>query len=318
MPITPMLHNTVKQNLFFLSSFLIISLFSTCLSADRVKQSIDEKKLIPECLIAWEKGPDYAVLVDKSRQKVFVYSREDLFNPYKVFNCSTGKNKGPKSRENDAKTPEGIYFFTDSVDDKYLTPVYGSHALPIDYPNIADRTEGKGGYGIWFHGINKVLKPYDSNGCVEMENIDIKELAGLITLFETPVVISSNLEMVPEDRLEDKRGDLTGIIDEWLISWNEKDIDEYMSFYSEKFSSEGKDRAGWKEYRSELAKKNESIDVEINNLLILHNNGIIVTSFDQVYKTPSENTYSRKRLYLTREKSRWKIIGEITVEEQNP
>ena len=151
-----------------------------------------------------------------------------------------------------------------------------------------------------------------------MENSDIKELAGLIKLFETPVVISSSLEMVPEDRLEDKRGELTGIIDEWLISWNEKDIDRYKSFYSEKFSPEGKDRARWKEYRSDPSKNNESIDVEINNLLLLHNNDIIVTSFDQVYKTPSENIYSRKRLYLAREKSRWKIIGEITVEEQNP
>lgn len=271
-----MLFNYRIQRLFFLSSFLIVSLFSSYLSADMVTRPIHEKKLIPACFISWKNGPDYAALVDKSRQKVFVYSKKDIFNPYKIFNCSTGKNKGPKTEENDAKTPEGIYFFTKSVDDKYLTPIYGAHALPIDYPNIIDRKEGKGGYGIWFHGTDKVLKPYDSNGCIEMENRDIKELAKLITLFETPVIIESSIEMVPENKVESLRRELTEII------------------------------------------KKRRIDAVIKNLSLFYHNGVIVASFDQIYKTNSSEKHARKRLYLTKESNRWKIVDEISIEQKNP
>lgn len=309
---------TRTQKLFFLSSVLILLFFSSHISADMVRQPVHEKKMIPACLISWNNGPDYVVLVDKSRQKVFVYNKKDIFNPYKVFNCSTGKNKGPKREENDVKTPEGIYFFTKSVDDRYLTPVYGSHALPIDYPNIIDGIKGRGGYGIWFHGTDRVLKPYDSNGCIAMENGDIKELAKLITLFETPIVIESSIEMVPENQVKSLVRELTGILEKWRISWGKKDINKYMSFYSENFTSEGKNRIEWKEYRSELAKKDEIIDFEINNLSLFRHGGVIVASFDQKHKFNSSENYNRKRLYLTKESNQWKISGEISIEQKNP
>jgi len=298
-----------KKNIFWLV-FLILFLFSSTLFADKVKQPIHAKRLIPACLLAWEKGADYAVLVDKSRQKVLVYNRNDLFNPYKVFDCSTGENGGPKNRKNDRKTPEGIYFFTDSVDDKYLTPIYGSHALPISYPNIIDKKERKGGYGIWFHGTNKDLKPNDTNGCIAMDNDDIKELSEIITLFETPVIIGSSLELVSEDKLQNKRSELTDIIEKWRSSWEEKNIDGYMSFYNKKFTSGWRDWPKWKDYKARLAKKYNYIDVEVNDLSLIHHNGVIVASFDQRYRTPSLDSFGIKRLYLTQNSTQWKIMGE--------
>lgn len=305
-----MLFTTGTQRILFLVSFLFFSLTSTCLSADRVKQPIRAKKLIPASLIAWEKGADYVVLVDKSRQKVLVYSKDDLFNPYKVYNCSTGENKGPKQKNKDRKTPEGIYYFTDSYEDRYLTPIYGSHALPIDYPNIIDNREGKGGYGIWFHGLNKELKPYDTNGCIAMDNKDIKELAGLVTLFETPVIIGSSIELVPEEEVQNERNKLTDIIEEWRRSWENKEIDRYMSYYSNNFKSGWRNWSSWKDYKTRLAEKYRSIDVEVNDLSLIHHNGVIVASFEQVYTTPSFNSFGTKRLYLTQNSTEWKIMAE--------
>ncbi|MFC1840864.1 L,D-transpeptidase family protein, partial [Thermodesulfobacteriota bacterium] len=284
--------------------------FSYYLFADKIKQPIQTKKLVPACLLAWEKGSDYIVLVDKSRQKVIVYSKDDLFNPYKVFNCSTGENKGPKQKKNDRKTPEGIYYFTDSIEDKDLSPIYGSHALPINYPNIIDNREGKKGYGIWFHGINKVLKPNDTKGCIAMDNRDIEELVKLVTLFETPVIIGSSLELVSEDQVKNNRNILTDIIEEWRDSWESKDIDRYMSYYSRKFKSGWRKWPNWKEYKTRLAEKYAGFDVEVNDLSLIHHNGIIVASFEQVYKTPNFDSYGEKRLYLTQNSTEWKIIGE--------
>ena len=87
-------------------------------------------KLLPGSLLKWSShGADYAVLVDKSAQKVFVYHREDVSRPVKVYKCSTGENSGPKSRRNDRKTPEGVYFYTKSYVKRELS-AQGPHITP--------------------------------------------------------------------------------------------------------------------------------------------------------------------------------------------
>lgn len=294
----------------FLLSLIIIFLISSPLFADKVKQSINVKKLVPSCLLDWNSGPEYAVLVDKSRQKVFVYKRGDLYNPYRVYDCSTGENGGRKQKRNDRKTPEGIYYFIKSFEDKYLAPIYGTKALPLNYPNILDKRNGRGGYGIWFHGTNKDLVPKDTNGCVAMKNRDIEELSGIVSLFDTPVIISSKIELVPEGQNEDHIRNITNIIESWRSSWEEKDIDKYMSFYSKKFRSGWKDWGKWKTYKKQLAKKYNRIEVDVSDLNLFSHDGVIIASFEQDYRTPGFDSIGTKKLYLTQNSIEWKIIAE--------
>ena len=96
--------------------------------------------LVPATIVKWpENGSDYIVQVDKSAQKIFLYRRNNPFVPYKIYRCSTGENDGPKTRKNDRKTPEGIYFFTKSYAEDELSSTYGVRAFPIDYPNVIDK-----------------------------------------------------------------------------------------------------------------------------------------------------------------------------------
>ncbi len=301
---------TQKKTGFTLVFLIILFLTAGSSYANKVKQSIAAKKLVPECLLYWNSGPEYAVLVDKSRQKVMIYKRGELYSPYKVYDCSTGENFGPKQIRNDRKTPEGIYFFVKYFEDESLAPIYGTRALPLDYPNIVDKKNGKGGYGIWFHGTNKVLKPHDTNGCVALVNSDVEDLAKIVTLFETPVIISSEIKMVPEGVNEDQRKNILEIIESWKKSWEEKDIDKYMSFYSSQFKSGWKDWSKWKTYKAQLAKNYKYIDVEINNLNLFFNKDIIIASFEQSYRTPSFDSFGVKKLYLTQNSPDWRILSE--------
>ena len=300
---------TQKKAGFLLSFIIIFFIFSSSF-ADKVKQPINAKKLVPASLLDWNSGPEYTVLVDKSRQKVFIYKRDDLYNPYRVYDCSTGENDGRKQKKNDRKTPEGIYYFIKSFEDKNLAPVYGTKALPLDYPNIIDKRSGRGGYGIWFHGTNKELIPKDTNGCVALKNRDIEELSGIVTLFDTPVIICSKIELVQEGRNEDKKRLIADIIESWRTSWEGKDIDRYMSFYSKKFKSGWKDWGQWKTYKKQLAKKYSKIEVNINDLNLFAYDGVIVALFEQDYRTPSFDSLGTKKLYLTQNSTEWKIIEE--------
>ncbi len=281
------------------------------------KPSKKEQKLVPASLLYWpEEDSDYAILVDKSAQKVFLYRWDNLFAPVKVFNASTGENNGPKSTKNDKKTPEGVYFFTDCYKKNELAPRYGTRAFPIDYPNPMDKKKGRDGYGIWFHGLDKPLKPKDTNGCIALDNHNIDELATYIQLNDTPVVINSRIEMVSPDAQEKEKKQLLKVIEDWRRAWERKEIDQYMSFYSPRFTSDGKNREQWKKYKTLVANKYNEITVEIENLRLLKNDGIVMAKFGQRYSTERLESKGEKRLYLQQNSTEWKIVGEFFQKEK--
>jgi murein L,D-transpeptidase YafK len=265
---------------------------------------------VPSPLLKWpEKGSEYAILVDKSQQKVFVYHRDNPYRPHRTYTCSTGENQGPKLRENDRKTPEGVYFFVRAFEKRELLPIYGSRAYALDYPNVMDRREGKNGHGIWFHGLNKPLKPRDTNGCVALENPDIDDLANFIRIDDTPVIVSETIEMVAPSEMEKEREEVVRIIETWRTSWERKDVDKYMALYSPDFTSSGKNWQQWKEHKARLAKQYKKIKVDVQNLRILQNDGLVLASFIQKYSNEYFSSSGVKTLYL-RHGSRLRIIGE--------
>ena len=304
-----------KKKIFFAVGLILLFSFFSLLAAqwDGFSVSFATKpptEKVPSPLLKWpEKGSEYAILVDKSLQKVFVYHRDNPYKPHGIYTCSTGENQGPKLRENDRKTPEGVYFFVRAIDKKELLPIYGSRAYALDYPNVIDRKEGKNGHGIWFHGLNKPLKPRDTNGCVALVNPDIDDLANFIRIDDTPVIVSEKIEMVAPSEMEKDREEVIRIIETWQTSWERKDVDKYMSLYSPDFTSSGKNWQQWKEHKARLAKQYNKIKVDVQNLRILQNDGLVLASFLQKYSNEYFNSAGRKTLYL-KHASRWRIVGE--------
>jgi murein L,D-transpeptidase YafK len=277
----------------------------------------ENKKFVPASLLKWPgKSSGYAVLVDKSAQKVFLYHKNDLFNPVKIYPCSTGENNGAKAEREDKKTPEGIYFFTSSHGKRELSPIYGVRALPMDYPNPLDKIEGKGGYGIWFHGTNRPLKPYDSNGCIVMANHDIENLAGYIQIDDTPVIISMEIRKVSPERLKQETRELERILEHWGKAWENKEIERYLSFYSSQVSSEAMGWQGWKKDDEHLAKRYGEIEVEINNIGLFRNGHMVLAVFDQTYTTSTFQSHGLKRLYFKQNSEEWKIFAEVFQEDR--
>lgn len=266
---------------------------------------------IPASILKWaENGSPYVIVVDKSLQRVFVYHRETPDVPHRAYPCSTGENEGPKLQRNDRKTPEGIYFFTREYDQRELDPRYGVRAFALDYPNAVDRIDGKSGYGIWFHGLNKPLKPRDTNGCVAFANEDIEALTPVVRVEDTPVVIVSRLELVTPAELERTRSAILEVIETWRSAWEREDMDTYMSVYHSAFRSSKKDLRQWREHKGRLARQYEKIRVTIRDVRILKSDGLVMASFFQHYRNEQFDDSGRKTLYFRRNSMIWKIIGE--------
>jgi murein L,D-transpeptidase YafK len=271
-----------------------------------------EKSLVPDSLLYFPlHRPGNVLLVEKSTQKAYLYQTTNIDCPLKVYPCSTGENKGPKSKRNDKRTPEGVYFTTNAFKERDLPSIYGARAFPIDYPNQRDRKLGRKGSGIWLHGTNEVLKPRDTRGCVAFRNEDIIELSAYISERHTPIVITSKINFVEKQQLQGAREELKALIVDWVEAWSKGHIDHYMSFYDMEFTAVGKDWHQWRAYKRRLSERYGDIEIEIDNLQILRGNGIVLARFDQTYRANGFFSVGEKRLYIQKKSPEWKIAGEF-------
>jgi murein L,D-transpeptidase YafK len=269
-------------------------------------------KFVPDSLLYFPpQSRGYVLLVEKTYQKAYLYDMQNLDGPLRVYPCSTGENRGAKVEENDKRTPEGIYFITDSFLRKDLTPIYGDRAFPLDYPNARDRKLGRKGYGIWIHGTNEVLKPRDTNGCIVFTNKDIRDLAGYVRERHTPVIITQEINFVEKEWLLGDRVRLKSFIDDWSNAWKGGRIDRYMAFYAKDFTAQGKSRLQWRAYKRRLSQHYGAVEISIENLQILREGGIILAKFDQTYRADGLHSFGEKRLYLQQRSPEWKIVDEF-------
>jgi murein L,D-transpeptidase YafK len=122
------------------------------------------------------------VLVLKSAHQLQLISRGKVLKTYRI---SLGKQpKGPKLREGDNRTPEGLYW----IDWRKTSEKYNL-SMHISYPNSRDKAQAakqgvSAGSMIMIHGT-----PIDdeypewyfttldwTNGCIAMKNTDMREV----------------------------------------------------------------------------------------------------------------------------------------------
>jgi len=305
----------IKSTLFVIKFFFLVIIFPHITGADLTKQvALGEKvkDLVPDSILYLPlQNPGYVLLVEKSTQKAYLYQANKVGHPLKIYHCSTGENKEPKSKKDDKKTPEGVYFVTNLLKEKDLSSIYGARAFPVDYPNPRDRKLGRKGYGIWLHGTNQIIKPWDTNGCIVFSNEDIMELSESIGETYTPIIITQQINFIEKKKLQKEREELKGLIMNWLKAWSQSHIDLYMSFYCKEFMAKGKNWSQWRAYKRRLGEKYGRVNIKIDNLQIFKENEIVLAKFDQVYKSNGFFSVGEKRLYLQREGYEWKITDEF-------
>jgi len=270
--------------------------------------------LLPDTLIYPGDRPGHILVVDKASQMLYLYRHDGdgTVSLDRVMPCSTGENLGDKMVEGDKKTPNGFYIFNQKLLPRELSPIYGTLAYPTDYPNFWDRRLGRGGYGIWLHGIDKPLVDYDSNGCIELENADIARLEDLLHLFDTPLITYETLTLAPVEDLKGESQAVRDFLEDWRRAWSGKDHNTYRAKYASDFvNSDNRTFEGWMTHKRNVAGNYRDIKVELKDLRIFRHRDVLVASFEQDYRGDQRFTsMGLKRLYLRPEGGGYKIIGE--------
>jgi murein L,D-transpeptidase YafK len=276
---------------------------------------------------------NYMLLANKMEKKMFLLQRhKNAWSLYRSYNIAIGVQDGPKFRAGDKKTPEGIYFIAGRKFSMELSTVYGPLAYVLNYPNRHDIAEGHTGQGIWIHGTNPDSTPLNTRGCLEMNNVDLVELSGILKAgIGTPVYIVNtppiadpvgfcDYPMILDERrivlteYEKQKTLFTQVLTNWKQAWESRDIERYSLFYkTDVFSSQGMDWEQWREKKASTFQSYSTIVISIDAItLVDFSESLAVVTFKQEYSSDQIQIVNGKKLNLVNVNGEWKISKETT------
>ncbi len=277
-------------------------------------------RALPEGLL---KVPDVApsvLVVDLDQNRLFVFERRaDGLTQTRDFYVSIGKNGSEKRVEGDERTPVGYYLVSGYLAGETLPDLYGTGAFPLTYPNGWDRLQGRTGSGIWIHGTESTTysrPPRSSRGCVTLSNQDFEALMQAVEIRETPVLVASGLEWVPEARAHRRGRQLEARVEAWRRAWESRDTPRYLAFYSDQFRTQGMDRSRFGAYKKSVNAGKSYIRVRLEEMGIYGYPGepdLVVVDFVQHYESDTFKASTRKHQYWRREPTGWRIVFEERV-----
>ncbi|MEN6475000.1 MAG: L,D-transpeptidase family protein [Syntrophaceae bacterium] len=137
-------------------------------------------------VLAIQKVPADKILIEKKERRMTLISKGKVLKTYKI--ALGGNPNGPKERQGDNKTPEGVYI----IDSKNVGSRYHL-SLHISYPNETDKKRAKElgvspGGNIMIHGIKNgyswvgdLHTGFDwTNGCIAVTDQEIEEIDRLV------------------------------------------------------------------------------------------------------------------------------------------
>ncbi|HPM00696.1 MAG TPA: L,D-transpeptidase family protein [Candidatus Cloacimonadota bacterium] len=258
---------------------------------------------------------DHVLIVDKSLQTVWLYQvtktpfQLSLLSQYPV---TTGKNRGDKEKKGDLKTPEGFYLIEGEIPKTRLTPMYGSGAFPINYPNSIDQYLKKKGNGIWLHGTDKALTPYDTEGCVRFDNHELEALSKYFNFTKTPVIICDVIHWVSVEQLQKESLMLKNMIVEWKEAWESQDLASYLQFYHTDFYTENlkMNFERWARYKERINGKRSHIQIELKHPKFFYSKDYLLVEFNQAYNSSTYSDVGKKSMLWKKEEDNWLILRE--------
>ncbi|MGZ3774001.1 MAG: L,D-transpeptidase family protein [Pseudobdellovibrionaceae bacterium] len=255
----------------------------------------------------------YVLLVDKEQRKLSVFERDgEKIKKVEEYPADIGKNGGNKTKRDDRKTPEGIYFLEKRLSQPEIPfSLYGTMAFTTNYPNLFDQRENKTGSGIWLHAIpDTVPLTRGSKGCVVVRNNVIKKLDDYIKLRETPILIFDQVNYISKEEHEKRRQELNNFIEEWRKAWENNDLDKYMTFYDKDFKAPGFKFETWKKHKADLKSKYDYVKVHLSQPYIVQHNKQLLIKTLQRYESNLHVDYGIKTIYALKSGNTYKIIRE--------
>lgn len=273
----------------------------------------------PNGVLALAERYKHVVVVDLPRARLYLMeNRGGRLHLLRHHYAAMGKKGAGKEVAGDQRTPVGVYQVVNWIGDEALPELYGSGALPLDYPNLWDQLKRRTGSGIWLHGVPRETysrPPRSSEGCVTMANADLSALHPYMDLGRTPVLLSNELQWLPEAQITAEREAFQARIEGWRQAWSARDTAAYLAYYTEDFRSQDMDRTAFAAYKHRVNASKRFIDVQLRDISIYRYPGagepLMLVEFTQDYRSDNYSLSSLKQQFWKRSADgQWKIYRE--------
>lgn len=262
---------------------------------------------VPNTVLKLADSYKHLVLVDLPRARLYVLKNDGGQLSLVQHNyAAMGKNGARKQVAGDMRTPVGLYHVTRWIPDSELPELYGSGALPLDYPNVWDRALRRTGSGIWLHGVPRDTysrPPLSSEGCVTMANADLQALRPFVRFGQTPVILSDEVEWVPAAAAATLRDEFSAAVEDWRAKWSAKDTEGYLAYYDDNFSTDDMSRTRFAAYKRRVNASKKFIDVKLRDLSLFRYPGadkpLLLAEFTMDYRSDNYSVTTRKQQYWT-------------------
>jgi L,D-transpeptidase YnhG len=177
----------------------------------------------------------HAVAVDATRSRLYLFAHgPDGLTLVRDFYVSLGKQGVDKYVEGDRRTPLGVYWITAALPKSQLDARFGHGALRFNYPNAADKMQGRTGSGLFLHGVpSEVMnhEPWATDGCVAMSNADVEQLLRTLDVSATPVVITRAIRWVAPSTVRQAAAEFDPAWQAWSRARREAATEESTRWY---------------------------------------------------------------------------------------
>ncbi len=274
--------------------------------------------LVPLNLLNMADDQKYALVMDAQRARIYLYENVNGV-PYlrSDYYVSQGKFGVDKAKEGDQRTPIGVYFITNRLPGAKLPDFYGPGALPLNYPNEWDKLRGRGGSGIWLHGVpvtNYSRPPLASDGCVVLANPDFLKVSATVDIAKTPVIISDRLNFVSRQVWMNEKTNARRMLDLWRQDFASANPTFLAKHYSRNFkNASGDNAATWiqKQYVGLQGMNDAAVKIrEQSQFKYPGREDMIVNFFTQDINTSRGVASFKRRQYWAKEGAQWAIVFE--------
>ncbi len=271
---------------------------------------------IPSAFVEIADRSRHAIAVDASRSRLYLFENgKQGLKLIGDYYASVGKLGTEKEFEGDQRTPLGVYYITSRLDAKQLADLYGSGALPLNYPNALDLRRGKTGSGIWLHGTPSAQfsrAPQATDGCVAIANPDLERILRTVEPRSTPVVIARKLEWVGPQGVMGERHEFNEVLDAWRKAKTDGDLARLLGFYTYDFQSfRNQSITEWRVTLQEELRALRGRTLALKDKSALHwqdSSETMVVTFAEVPAGARSGVV--KRQYWRRQDHRWQIFFE--------
>ncbi len=281
--------------------------------------------LVPSALVTLAPNVKHAVAVDVARSRLYVFENGSQgLSLIREYYASIGKNGMVKQVAGDQRTPLGIYFVTKQIPGATLPAKYGKQALALNYPNPYDRLQGRGGDGIWLHGIPTGMysrAPWTTDGCIALANHYLQELSAYIDVQATPIIVAERLEWVKPAELTTRHADFLGVFEKWQSARKQNNAQVRDAFYSTSVNLPDAEALGppWREQLREEQQRRarrtganaSAVGAALDHLSIVSwqdRDAVMVVTFTE--SEPGDKRPRTRRQYWIQEPAGWRIFYE--------